>query len=283
MPDVVNEETGTEATGTDAAGGGVTEAGAIGHEAVAGDSADEAVGVDAAGSDAETVARVEKAPEKAPDNEPEEAIDIGAMAAEFVLGTLDSAERSRANKLLESDPHFRGMVRVWERRLGELHLMVEPVDPPPAIWDSIKSKLVSVEQTSQELTPEGQPAKVSTEKTIASLEALEAQLREEGLASTPDAEPAAVEAPPLAAEPVPDEQPQVHREDHPDRPHRLGIGTMLMTLVALGLTCLIAAWRYIPDRLPQSLRAEQVLNIHPPALPPPPARPVAPPESQFDE
>ena len=59
----------------------------------------------------------------------------------------------------------------------------------------------------------------------------------------------------------------------------------LMTLIAVGLAGLIAAWRYFPDRLPPQLRAENVLNIHASAPPPPPApvRPPAPPESQFDE
>jgi hypothetical protein len=160
--------------------------------------------------------------------------------------------------------------------------MVEPVDPPPAIWESIQSKLVSVEQTTQALAPEGQPAAISTERTIATLEALEAQLREEGLASPPDE--AAIEAPALAAEPGPGGPPEAqHLEDYPGQPRRWGVLATLMTLVALALAGLIAAWRYVPDRLPTQLRAEQVLNIHPPAPPPPPARPVAPPESQFDE
>ena len=56
----------------------------------------------------------------------------GALAAEYVLGTLDADERTRANVLLDVDHSFRGMVRIWERRLGELHLMVEPVEPDAA-------------------------------------------------------------------------------------------------------------------------------------------------------
>ena len=49
------------------------------------------------------------------------------FAAEFVLGTLDADERRAANQLLASDEGFTDRVRLWERRLGELHLMVEPV------------------------------------------------------------------------------------------------------------------------------------------------------------
>jgi anti-sigma-K factor RskA len=56
--------------------------------------------------------------------------DLHELAAEFVLGTLDSDERARANERLNSDDQFRDLVRAWERRLGELHLMVEPVELP---------------------------------------------------------------------------------------------------------------------------------------------------------
>ena len=55
------------------------------------------------------------------------------LAAEFVLGTLDASERSRANDLLGREQPFDEMVSLWERRLGELHLMVEPVEPNPDI------------------------------------------------------------------------------------------------------------------------------------------------------
>src|SRR5882757_9214292 len=70
--------------------------------------------------------------------------DLSPLAAEYVLGTLDSDERTRANVLLDVDHQFRGMVRVWERRLGELHLMVEPVDPDAKIWERIRGKLKDV-------------------------------------------------------------------------------------------------------------------------------------------
>jgi hypothetical protein len=63
------------------------------------------------------------------------------LAAEFVLGTLDSEERSGAHSLLKTDHGFIAMVRIWERRFGELHLMVEPVDPDAQLWQRIKSKV----------------------------------------------------------------------------------------------------------------------------------------------
>jgi hypothetical protein len=60
------------------------------------------------------------------------------LAAEFVLGSLDAEERSHAQAQLKTDPAFIAMVRIWERRLGELHLMVEPVEPDAKLWQRIK-------------------------------------------------------------------------------------------------------------------------------------------------
>ena len=60
--------------------------------------------------------------------------ELNALAAEYVLGTLDYEERKGASALLEVDPTFRGIVRIWERRFGDLHLMVEAVEPDPQLW-----------------------------------------------------------------------------------------------------------------------------------------------------
>jgi hypothetical protein len=64
-----------------------------------------------------------------------------ALAAEYVLGTLDFEERTQAQALLVIDQEFVAKVHLWERRLGELHLMVEPVEPEGRIWDRIKAKM----------------------------------------------------------------------------------------------------------------------------------------------
>jgi hypothetical protein len=62
------------------------------------------------------------------------------------------------------------------------------------------------------------------------------------------------------------------------------VATCLMGLVAVALAGLISAWRYFPERLPEQLRADSVLNLHSTApaagehLPPPP-----PPPPPFDE
>jgi hypothetical protein len=73
--------------------------------------------------------------------------ELNALAAEYVLGTLDSEERKGAAALLEVDYAFRGVVRIWERRLSELHLMVEPVEPDGAVWERIRQKVGNVART----------------------------------------------------------------------------------------------------------------------------------------
>jgi anti-sigma-K factor RskA len=64
-----------------------------------------------------------------------------AVAAEYVLGTLSADEREHAEALLAIDPGFAEAVRVWERRLGELNVMVDAVEPPPEVWDKIKAEI----------------------------------------------------------------------------------------------------------------------------------------------
>jgi anti-sigma-K factor RskA len=70
--------------------------------------------------------------------------DLDALAAEYVLGTLAADERAHAEALLASDPGFAEIVRQWERRLGELNVMVEAVEPPPELWDNIKANIESM-------------------------------------------------------------------------------------------------------------------------------------------
>src|SRR5580704_2246985 len=81
-----------------------------------------------------------------------------ALAAEYVLGTLSADEREHAEALLTLDPGFAASVRMWERRLGELNVMVEAVEPPPELWDKIKSELGVVEPASE--APPAAPAPV---------------------------------------------------------------------------------------------------------------------------
>jgi len=67
--------------------------------------------------------------------------DRDGLAAEYVLGTLDADERAQADALLLVDRDFATVVRQWERRLGELNVLVAPVEPSAPVWDKIKASL----------------------------------------------------------------------------------------------------------------------------------------------
>jgi anti-sigma-K factor RskA len=76
--------------------------------------------------------------------------DRDALAAEYVLGTLSADEREQAEALLVIDPGFAEIVRLWERRLGELNVMVEAVEPPPEVWDKIESEITGTQRSNAE-------------------------------------------------------------------------------------------------------------------------------------
>jgi anti-sigma-K factor RskA len=63
------------------------------------------------------------------------------LAAEYVLGTLDPAEREDAKTRITSDFSFAALVKNWERRLGELHALTGDAEPSGSVWDAIKAKL----------------------------------------------------------------------------------------------------------------------------------------------
>jgi hypothetical protein len=85
--------------------------------------------------------------------------DIDTLAAEYVLGTLDAGERARAQALLAVDHALAAKVRIWERRLSELHLMVEPIEPEDEIWDRIERRIPRPEPVTP---PPPTPAPVAT-------------------------------------------------------------------------------------------------------------------------
>jgi anti-sigma-K factor RskA len=97
------------------------------------------------------------------------------LAAEYVLGTLSAEEREHAEALLSFDPGFEAAVRQWERRLGELNVMVEAVEPPPEIWDKIKTEVAP--QTVPSVSPEAMSGETAS-RDVASAESTEAASHE---------------------------------------------------------------------------------------------------------
>jgi anti-sigma-K factor RskA len=79
--------------------------------------------------------------------------DKDVLAAEYVLGTLGGDERAEAQALIAIDPAFADVVRGWERRLGELSAMVDPVEPPADMWDRIKAGVAIADRSTASTPP----------------------------------------------------------------------------------------------------------------------------------
>lgn len=86
------------------------------------------------------------------------APDQDALAAEYVLGTLDPDERVRAQTLIAGDAAFAARVQFWETRLGALSEMVDPVDPAPQMWERIKARVSEREPIVEMRRPDGSPS-----------------------------------------------------------------------------------------------------------------------------
>jgi anti-sigma-K factor RskA len=81
-----------------------------------------------------------------------------ALAAEYALGTLDAEERAQVETMMSVDKEFAGVVQAWEFRLGVLNQMVGSVEPPPEMWDKIRTAVgLSGEQQAPLALPEAPP------------------------------------------------------------------------------------------------------------------------------
>jgi anti-sigma-K factor RskA len=126
--------------------------------------------------------------------------DKDVLAAEYVLGTLGSDERAEAQALIAIDPVFADVVRGWERRLGELSAMVDPVEPPADMWDRIKAGVTVSDRSAPATQPvaqavqQDQPGEAKASPPEPPVAAPEA-------AAEAPAEAKAMEAKPAEAEP----------------------------------------------------------------------------------
>ena len=67
--------------------------------------------------------------------------DIDGLAAEYVLGSLDPAERADVDRRRTADASLAAAIQSWERRLGPLSEQVPGVEPPPHLLDGILSRI----------------------------------------------------------------------------------------------------------------------------------------------
>jgi anti-sigma-K factor RskA len=131
--------------------------------------------------------------------------DKEVLAAEYVLGTLGLAERVQVQQMIASDPAFAALVRDWERRLGELNVLVTPVEPPPAILDWIKARHASGDPIRDVLAEEPPPTAAEPAPTIVP-PAAEPPPIAPAAEVPPAGESLAIESPSI--EPVPAPRPQ---------------------------------------------------------------------------
>jgi anti-sigma-K factor RskA len=71
--------------------------------------------------------------------------DRNGLAAEYVLGTLDEAERAQAEALFRADPSFAAEVEAWHRRFDPL-LSAKAEPAPPGVLDDVFSSIDAVAQ-----------------------------------------------------------------------------------------------------------------------------------------
>jgi anti-sigma-K factor RskA len=67
-----------------------------------------------------------------------------ALAAEYVLGTLRGAARTRFQRLILQHPVIRTSVEQWEQHINALGGQIQPVAPDPIVWEKIKQRLAFV-------------------------------------------------------------------------------------------------------------------------------------------
>jgi anti-sigma-K factor RskA len=131
--------------------------------------------------------------------------DKEVLAAEYVLGTLGLAERVQVQQMIASDPIFAALVRDWERRLGELNVLVTPVEPPPAILEWIKARHASGDPIRDVLAEEPPPATPEPAPTIVPPPAEPATVAP--TTAPIAAVPPAIESPSIEPAPAPRPQP----------------------------------------------------------------------------
>jgi hypothetical protein len=68
-----------------------------------------------------------------------------ATAAEYVLGTLDFAERREFERELSSDPELQALVEDWRDKLGPIDDIAEPVEPSADLWDRISAQVDDIQ------------------------------------------------------------------------------------------------------------------------------------------
>lgn len=79
--------------------------------------------------------------------------DIRRIAAEYVLGTLDAAERAAWRARMAAEPEVAALVHLWEERLAPLHELSAPASPPDELFADILAALPQIEEIADDVVP----------------------------------------------------------------------------------------------------------------------------------
>ena len=79
--------------------------------------------------------------------------DLAAEAGEYVLGTLDAAERKAFARRLEEDAAARAAVAEWRERLSPLLASAGEVTPPATVWSAIERRITPVAANDNRVSP----------------------------------------------------------------------------------------------------------------------------------
>ncbi len=82
---------------------------------------------------------------------PAQPADDDSLAAEYVLGVLDAAERESCARRIEQDSAFAALVVQWQERLASMNETYEEVTPPAAIKSAIDGRLFGSEAANSPL------------------------------------------------------------------------------------------------------------------------------------
>jgi anti-sigma-K factor RskA len=75
------------------------------------------------------------------------------LAAEFVSGLLDPAQRDAAERRVDTDAAFAALVAQWRERLSDLDRTAPAMQPDPALWQRIEAGLGTPAQPQREARP----------------------------------------------------------------------------------------------------------------------------------
>jgi anti-sigma-K factor RskA len=187
--------------------------------------------------------------------------DQETLAAEYVLGTLSAEEREHAEALRSFDPEFDAAVKQWERRLGELNVMVEAVEPPAEVWDKIKGEIgaempgeADAAADTESVPDLESPATVDATDFLFAEAATTQPEENAGEASATAANDAAT-PPPLGAKRAPSAERGADVVRLRRRVGRWRGFTVAFAAIAALLAAYIAVSKVAPDLIPPQLRA----------------------------